>query len=858
METITNDDNLQYQLNSKLINIKDLFKFNNFNKSKALDIVGNNFSIDRKKGLVKFKLKDIEFDTFLSGINYKLMDKNKTGKFYSYKHLEKLLTKYEYKNPVYFRKDSKNINPLINIRDIKDFQFLLEISIHESTDCIDSIKKTYIELKSIYNKEISEEEKIYINELSPNFKKYFIKTNIDFGNKQIPIFFSPKRNNIISEILNFIDKNNKQKIYALCGPFGIGKSFTSLLIQKILFYENYPTLYINLSSNGNINDLKNMIIKELFFLIFDKEKYINESKAIFNTIVYNLWEIIILIDEFCDQNKIEYLLILDQYQQLMDEKKQINSLKVKKIFLLSSINDTDVKFNLITHIKKEDIPLFQYNYIISIFQGLEKDILESLKINDDNIINILKLFNYLPVCFFLLEYSYNWKLLDFINHQFIAILKKLSNFFHQSNINIISFLYSKGQLNATDTPTKKSITIKYFLDNINDIPLKYIVYELVEHDGVYLSYAFNYMKYPLECQLNYFNSMILFKSNQNEFLKGGKFEYIIEYKMILDGTLFDIDAFIKVNEIAKMELVDEYKYINIKDIQNKSSIFVFQANYYGKDFDFAILKPQDQVLILLQAKYRISENNIKPKHYYSNKKNNENIIKIINKNFNISITKIYLLYISSWEYNQPEYTFKILKSNKLNCVFYNITEDYFTFNYSNVLNKLEISSSFEIYPKSQNYTEHFYIKSKRIDQMTSSFIKEEQDNFIKSLVQPEVDNTFLKNEYEEFLKYLKTKNISISLIAHIGPFVSEYLKNFLLFPKLYYDYYLLFFSITDNKSIDYSKNIILVYEESYLMNYYNIFSNKNMKSEDFKKKYKNLYYTIGYWKKDKTMNLREE
>ena len=334
METITNDDNLQYQLNSKLINIKDLFKFNNFNKSKALDIVGNNFSIDRKKGLVKFKLKDIEFDTFLSGINYKLMDKNKTGKFYSYKHLEKLLTKYEYKNPVYFRKDSKNINPLINIRDIKDFQFLLEISIHESTDCIDSIKKTYIELKSIYNKEISEEEKIYINELSPNFKKYFIKTNIDFGNKQIPIFFSPKRNNIISEILNFIDKNNKQKIYALCGPFGIGKSFTSLLIQKILFYENYPTLYINLSSNGNINDLKNMIIKELFFLIFDKEKYINESKEIFNKIVYNIWEIIILIDEFCDQNKIEYLLILDQYQQLMDEKKQINSLKVKKIFLL--------------------------------------------------------------------------------------------------------------------------------------------------------------------------------------------------------------------------------------------------------------------------------------------------------------------------------------------------------------------------------------------------------------------------------------------------------------------------------------------------------------------------------------------
>lgn len=854
MEKLTEDDNLLYKIDTKEIYIKDFFNFNRFSKTKTLEIIGNNFTINRKEGIVKYKLDSIEFDTFLTGISYNLIEKNKKGKFYSYTHLEKLLNKYKYKNPVYLNNDTKILNPLLNIRDINGFQFLTEITISESKDNEDIITNLYKELTKIYNSDISLEDNININELSPNFKYYFIKNKNDFKNKNIPIFFSSKRNNIVSDILNFVDKNNKQKIYALCGPFGIGKSFTSLLIQKYLFYDKYPTLYINLSTSENINDLKMIIIRELFFLFFEEKNFISVSKKILNTIIYDIWGIIIMIDEFCDKNNINYLLILDQYQKLTDELRQLNSLKAKKIFLLSSINDDDVKMNLITQIKKEEIPPIQYKYLISLFKNPKEEILESLKIKDNNTINILKFFNYLPVSFFLLEYVYDWNILDFINHQFYLTLIKLTNFFQNKNINIISYLKSNKLINKTDDISKQSISINYFLEIINDIPLKYIVYELSEQGFLHLTYAFDYVIIPLKCVLNFINSKTLFKSKQDAYLKGGEFEDIIKYKIIYEKTLFEVDAFVEVNEIIKMDLVNEYRFIKIEDIKNKTSVFIYQENYRGEDYDFSILKPKEGVIILFQAKYKINENNIKNKEYYSDKKSINKIINIIKEKFNIIIKKIYLLYISSFEFNKRDSVFKILKSNRINCIFYSITDDYFSFDCANIINKLELNSSYEIYPESQHYTECSYIKAKRIEQITSTFIKEEQDNLIKSGMK--IENTFLKNEYEQILKYTKASNIYIS--KHIGPFVFEYSKNFMLFPKVYFDYYLLFFNITKKKTIDYSKDIIILYEESYIIKYYNLFTKKSFSSEQFRKIYKNYYYTFGYWKKDDTMNLHEE
>ena len=453
---LSNEDNLEYNFDSKRVSIKDFFKFNNFNKNKTLEIIGNKFSVDFEKGLINYKINSFEFDTFISGIKYNLLDKKKEGIVYSYIHLEKILDKYEYKNPIYYEKNSVNYYPLINIREINGFQFLTEINISEKKEDVDKLENIYEELINIYNKEITIEETINIKELTPNFKNYFIKQNNCLEMDTITIFISSIRNNIISEIIKFISEKNEKKIFALCGPFGIGKSFTSLLIQKFLYYKKYPTLYINFSLTENINDLKMVIIKELFFLIFDKEKYLSVSKIILNTIAHSLWELIIIIDDFCDINKIEYLLILDQYQQNVDKKEQLNTIKTKKIFLLSSINDTDVKMNLVTQIKKEKRPLINYVYLNSFFLINETLIKELLKNQDKNIIDILKYFNYMPVSLFQLEYIYQWNILDFINYQFWLILKNLSKFFKKTNINIIILIFCH----------KNSYPQNYFWHNI--------------------------------------------------------------------------------------------------------------------------------------------------------------------------------------------------------------------------------------------------------------------------------------------------------------------------------------------------------------------------------------------------------
>ena len=144
----------------------------------------------------------------MSGIDYNLLDKKKEGIVYSYIHLEKILDKYEYKNPIYYEKNSVNYYPLINIREINGFQFLTEINISEKKEDVDKLENIYEELINIYNKEITIEETINIKELTPNFKNYFIKQNNCLEMDTITIFISSIRNNIISEIIKFISEKN--------------------------------------------------------------------------------------------------------------------------------------------------------------------------------------------------------------------------------------------------------------------------------------------------------------------------------------------------------------------------------------------------------------------------------------------------------------------------------------------------------------------------------------------------------------------------------------------------------------------------------------------------------------------------
>ena len=89
-----------------------------------------------------------------------------------------------------------------------------------------------------------------------------------------------------------------------------------------------------------------------------------------------------------------------------------------------------------------------------------------------------------------------------------------------------------------------------------------------------LSFAFDYIIYPFLFYLSYIDSILDFKMKQDVYMLGGKFEKIIQYIMILKRPLFKIDSFIEVDQIYRMNLVNEYKFIDIKQIK-KNRMFSF-------------------------------------------------------------------------------------------------------------------------------------------------------------------------------------------------------------------------------------------------------------------------------------------
>ena len=72
-------------------------------------------------------------------------------------------------------------------------------------------------------------------------------------------FSSMNRFSLLKDILNFLQ--SEEQIFSVSGPLGIGKTFTSLFIQKQLFKEKMISVYINLDNEESINNLKQTLTK---------------------------------------------------------------------------------------------------------------------------------------------------------------------------------------------------------------------------------------------------------------------------------------------------------------------------------------------------------------------------------------------------------------------------------------------------------------------------------------------------------------------------------------------------------------------------------------------------------------------
>ena len=171
---------------------------------------------------------------------------------------------------------------------------------------------------------------------------------------------------------------------------------------------------------------------------------------------------------------------------------------------MSSINDKDVKGNLVSQIKGSNDLEFKYIYYISL--GINDFIQYNSNDYDENIIKCLKDFNYLPNTIFLLENVYNKNILDFYNYQYEFALKKISKFYKTYNISYLSDFFTLKKINDSKAIDPVLISKEEFLNNINDIPLKYISFRQEAKNNYFsLHYSFDYAKYPIENEVNNYN-----------------------------------------------------------------------------------------------------------------------------------------------------------------------------------------------------------------------------------------------------------------------------------------------------------------------------------------------------------------
>lgn len=825
-------DDLIYTINEETIKLSTLYdpKDHSFLNKEINKYKNLTYRFDMYNCLIILTSKDkdhdenIEIKIFVKAKEYMIFSNKKEGLFYSEEHLKKLLKKYDIASPIYqiFNKKKEIILEEIKVS-------VGKIVIKSRADPSE-LKDNYKNMIIKYDKEIVFEKEIEFENLSPNFKKY-IMNNKEQKSDLIYFFSSIDRFSLLMKISTFL--KSQEQIFAICGPFGIGKTFTSLFIQKQLFKEKIYSVYINLENEENMNDLKQTIIKEIFFLGLDEKGYLNLSSQILDGLFNDIWEIISKIDNYCEINKIKYLLILDQYQKNRDRNDLIYNLKTEKIFLLSSINDEDVKENLFS--EKKNKKKFNYIYIANF--NLQTEVKQFLSGKKEEEKKCIEMFNYNPLSIFLMENVFNWNILDFLNAQFWIILKQLDDFYNIKNITFINYLLENNLINSTDCINGKGINKEKFIKNINNISLKYITY-IFEDEIAYLYYSFNYVKNVLIFERKYIMDRINIINENVEHVRGEQFENIIKHKFILDKDIMQIDGFITVNEIAKMNLVNEYEKINIKELKEKNSIFIYQLKANGEDYDMAVLYPKNEEIILIQVKYKLSMSNVNNLNYYSEKKKIK-IIKDALKKLDIDAKKIYILYISSVNFNDKREAFNILKKRKINCLFYNIKLDSFSVNFENIFDDYKSLASI-IYPKVEDYKIQSFEKQRRFPQMLMTALKK---------IQKDKKPENLEKEYNVFIDHLRSKGFKNDFVKHLGMFYKKKITSS-DFPILAFNYYLLFFKADNFQNIDYKKGLFLVYEEKYQLYNYDINNGKKTKRVDLEALLKNYNFIVGIWKEN--------
>ena len=235
MENYTINENLDLIINATNDKLKITDKLITDIKAKIFFNPGENYSesitalklLDTKISF-NFKGKPVEFLNV--PIKCKLSKENKTISIFSVIHFKLILQKIEYNSPYYIQNEIKII--IINKNNIS-LPKIYMIEIKELTQNEQLLINFYNDIEKLYSTPFIIGDSTY-EFISFNYKDYF-RINID-KSKKFYYIDTTDRQIMYDNIKTFISDNEiNDKILAFCGPYGIGKSISSLYIQKDLY-----------------------------------------------------------------------------------------------------------------------------------------------------------------------------------------------------------------------------------------------------------------------------------------------------------------------------------------------------------------------------------------------------------------------------------------------------------------------------------------------------------------------------------------------------------------------------------------------------------------------------------------------
>ena len=521
--------------------------------------------------------------------------------------------------------------------------------------------------------------------------------------------------------------------------------------------------------------------------------------------------------------------------------------------MISALKD---KVKNIKYIYVENLLQNKVHTIINNYREIFiKKIPNTANIKDDEKFNFicknLDLFGNLPRFISLLINKYD-NIFDILNNEYVKIFKKIILFYEDFDSTIIVNLKNNDYFSQN---LLKGLSKNEFIQYLNNIPIKYINY-YENNDLYFLSFIFKLCEIILNEYIVFIKDINTFNIRNLDQDYDKIFEFILKIYLRVFGV-FDIDGYIEVNSIIELILGENYKYVNSNYFEGKKSILFAQLKRNAKSFDFCIYRPVNNIIILLQSKYLIDNNNTQKISFYESSV--KKVKKAFETKFNVNINRIYLFYISSYEYNinRTKEILKCLNLKQINCIFFNVKEHAFSLDFQNICTEIPLPDSSIVYPFPKiriykNQWEDIQINTEDAkiwnDYLNKKRFRDIQKN---KYMGDNTENNLLNNLFEQFKSLITFEyKLEDELISHLGQFVDILLnhcgKSFSI-PDCSSIYIFVFQyeGTIESGNINKNKELYLIYLKKKSIYHFDIKSKEYLEENDFYNKFKNYSYAIG-------------